>query len=71
VIRKGAGRHLAFGGGSHICPGAPLARMEARAVLQTLFTRFPKLRLADPDAPPHWRKLPGFRGLERLDVRVD
>jgi cytochrome P450 len=71
VTRKGAGRHLAFGGGSHICPGAPLARMEARAVLHKLFERFPKLRLADPDAPPHWRRLPGFRGLEHLDVRID
>jgi cytochrome P450 len=71
VTRKGAGRHLAFGGGSHICPGAPLARMEARAVLSKLFTCFPRLRLANPDAPAHWRRLPGFRGLERLDVRVD
>ena len=71
VTRKGAARHLAFGGGAHICPGAPLARMEARHVLQRLFTRFPRLRLSDPDGPPHWRKLPGFRGLENLPVRVD
>jgi cytochrome P450 len=71
VARNGAARHLAFGGGSHICPGAPLARIEARHVLQRLFARFPKLRLAEPNAPAHWRRLPGFRGLERLDVRVD
>jgi cytochrome P450 len=71
VARRGAARHLAFGGGSHICPGAPLARMEARCLLPRLFARFPRLRLADPGAPPCWRKLPGFRGLERLDVRVD
>jgi cytochrome P450 len=71
VTRRGAGRHLAFGGGAHICPGAPLARMEARTVLSKLFHRFPRLRLADPEAPPQWRKLPGFRGLQRLPVRVD
>jgi hypothetical protein len=40
-------------------------------LLQRLFARFPKLRLADPGAAPQWRKLPGFRGLERLDVCVD
>jgi cytochrome P450 len=71
VGRRGAGRHLAFGGGSHICPGAPLARMEARAVLLKLFNRFPNLRLADPAAPLPWRKLPGFRGLQHLHVRID
>jgi cytochrome P450 len=71
VSRPRAGRHLSFGGGAHICPGAPLARMEARHLLSRLFTRFPNLRLAEPDAPPEWRRLPGFRGLERLSVRVD
>ncbi len=71
VSRPRAARHLAFGGGAHICPGAPLARMEARHVLARLFVRFPRLRLAQPDAAPQWRRLPGFRGLETLRVRVD
>lgn len=71
VSRPRAARHLAFGGGAHICPGAPLARMEARHVLARLFARFPRLRLAQPDAAPQWRRLPGFRGLETLRVRVD
>lgn len=71
VTRPRASRHLAFGGGAHICPGAPLARMEAKHLLARLFVRFPNLRLADLEAPLHWRKLPGFRGLERLDVRID
>ncbi|WP_293451825.1 cytochrome P450 [Phenylobacterium sp.] len=60
--------HVAFGGGAHICIGAPLARLEAQVALSRLFARFPDLRLADPDAPPVWRTLPFFRGLERLDV---
>lgn len=60
--------HMAFGGGEHICIGAPLARLEAQVALVKLFTRFPNLRLADPDVAPVWRRLPFFRGLERLDV---
>ncbi len=71
VARPRAARHLSFGGGAHICPGAPLARMEARHLLARLFARFPRLRLAEPDAPPHWRRLPGFRGLETLHVRFN
>jgi cytochrome P450 len=62
--------HVAFGGGAHICIGAPLARLEAQVALPRLFARFPNLRLADPDAPPVWRTLPFFRGLERLDLRA-
>jgi cytochrome P450 len=63
--------HVAFGGGAHICIGAPLARLEAQVALLRLVERFPELRLADPDAPPVWRTLPFFRGLERLDLRAD
>ncbi len=62
--------HVAFGGGAHICIGAPLARLEAQVALTRLFERFPDLRLADPDTPPAWRTLPFFRGLERLEVLV-
>jgi cytochrome P450 len=62
--------HVAFGGGAHICIGAPLARLEAQVALSRLFARFPDLRLADPEAPPVWRTLPFFRGLERLDVLI-
>jgi len=69
-ITRGKSPHVAFGGGAHICIGAPLARLEARVALARLFERFPNLALADPDAPPRWRRLPFFRGLERLDVRV-
>jgi len=60
--------HVAFGGGAHICIGAPLARLEAQVALLRLFERFPNLRFADPDAQPVWRTLPFFRGLERLEL---
>jgi cytochrome P450 len=57
VSRK-PGPHVAFGGGSHICIGAPLARIEAQAALLKLFARFPNLRLARPDERPEKRTLP-------------
>ncbi len=59
--------HVAFGGGSHICIGAPLARIEAKQALTRLFQRFPDLELAGD--PPTWRALPFFRGMEALVVR--
>lgn len=62
--------HVAFGGGAHICIGAPLARLETAVALVKLFERFPNLKLADPEAPPTWRTLPFFRGMETLRVVV-
>ncbi|MFC8380431.1 cytochrome P450 [Nocardia sp. NPDC057272] len=50
VTRPTANRHLAFGYGPHICPGAALSRLEAAIALPALFARFPKLRLAVPDS---------------------
>ena len=71
ITRPRSSRHLAFGGGAHICPGAPLARLEAKQLLAGIFDRYPRLRLAEPASPPRWRCLPGFRGLETLRVRTD
>lgn len=39
-------RHLAFGGGPHVCLGESLARLQATVALRTLFTRYPDLALA-------------------------
>ncbi|WP_165843930.1 MULTISPECIES: cytochrome P450 [Phenylobacterium] len=66
ITRKRA-PHVAFGGGAHICIGAPLARLEAKRALQRLAERFPALRLTQTD-PPKWRTLPFFRGIESLTV---
>ncbi|MGW3684028.1 cytochrome P450 family protein [Streptomyces prasinus] len=42
-------KHMAFGGGPHVCIGPALARFEAMAALPPLFARYPDLRLAaDP-----------------------
>jgi cytochrome P450 len=49
VTRQQTEKHLAFGGGPHICLGAHLARLEGTLALRGLFTRYPHLALAtDP-----------------------
>jgi len=65
VGRADAGEHISFGGGIHVCIGAPLARIELEASLRALVERCPGLELAG-DA----RRIPAFViwGLESLDV---
>ncbi|WP_306363570.1 cytochrome P450 [Nocardia sp. CC227C] len=60
--------HMAFGYGPHRCPGAPLARLEARVALPTLFQRFPQMKLAV--SPDELGSVPGFiaNGHDRLPV---
>jgi cytochrome P450 len=60
--------HLAFGLGTHFCPGAQLSRIEARAAIAALTRRFPTMRLGS--SPPVRRKTAVLRGLERLPVHV-
>lgn len=69
-IERADVHHHSFGGGPHFCLGAPLARMEAQVAFEALLRRFPRLSLA-PDADPRRRRLPAFRGLTSLRVRVD
>jgi len=60
--------HVSFGGGAHICIGAPLARIEARRGYRKLFERYPNMTL--PEQKIVWRTLPFFRGIEKLEVEV-
>ncbi|WP_153450882.1 cytochrome P450 family protein [Streptomyces smaragdinus] len=45
VTRKAPARHITFGHGPHICPGAALSRLEAATALPALFARFPRMKL--------------------------
>ncbi len=61
-------RHLAFGGDSHVCLGATLARLESQLAVGALLRRFPTLSLADDR--PDWGSNFAIRGLNSLRVRL-
>ena len=48
--RPNVGEHLAFGRGIHACPGAPLARAEARIALERLLDRLGDIRINEERA---------------------
>ena len=66
--RANVRRHIAFGHGEHFCPGASLARAEARISLERLLARLDDFRPVDPGALSY---LPSFiiRGLDDLPLR--
>src|SRR5215213_8783189 len=67
ITRADANRHVAFGKGIHVCLGAPLARVEGQVAFDTLFRRYPDLRLAVPAEEVQWGAS-FLRGFARLPV---
>lgn len=64
VGREHANRHVGFGGGIHVCIGAPLARIELEESLRALATRCPRLELtAEPARKPAF-VIWGLEGVE-------
>ncbi|MBY8856589.1 cytochrome P450 [Nocardia sp. CA2R105] len=59
--------HIAFGYGPHMCLGAPLARMEAQAVLRELVQRVTRISLAGPTT---WSTNSSLRGPTTLPIRL-
>ncbi len=66
--RPNARRNIAFGHGEHFCPGASLARTEARISFERLLARLDDLELVDASALSY---APSFliRGLNELPLR--
>lgn len=66
-ITRPATNHLAFGSGIHLCLGAPVARLEATLLLQSMLERIDHLELAgDVQRTTN----PLLRGVARLPLRV-
>jgi cytochrome P450 len=70
IHRPNAEDHLSLGQGVHFCLGAPLARLEARVVLEELCARLPSLRLVRGQAL-RFRPNTTFRGPLSLPVEWD
>jgi cytochrome P450 family 150 subfamily A5 len=77
VDRENARFHFAFGRGVHICPGAALARTEARISLGQLLDRTTSIWIDEdfhgPAGAREYGYIPTFilRGLARLHIRYD
>jgi cytochrome P450 len=75
--RRNVREHVAFGRGAHSCPGAPLARAEARISMNRLLDRMADIRISEAmHGPAEDRKYeydPTFimRGLSALHVEFD
>ncbi|HWM03877.1 MAG TPA: cytochrome P450, partial [Actinophytocola sp.] len=70
IRRANAAEHLSFGFGPHYCLGAPLARLEARVVLEELTAARPSLRLS-PGQRFEFTPIIGFRGPRSVQVEWD
>lgn len=66
-LARSSNRHVSFGRGPHVCIGALLVRLQAKAALRALLERFPGLRVAD-DVEPVWNSNLGFHGFTSLTV---
>jgi cytochrome P450 len=60
--------HFGFGGGVHICFGAPLARIEAQIALTELVRRLEGPYLLED--PPPYRQSPVLRGPRHLQLKI-
>jgi cytochrome P450 len=64
VGRENAAQHIGFGGGIHVCIGAPLARVELEASLDALRHHWPDLELAEEPRRTGAFVIWGLQGLQ-------
>ena len=62
--------HIAFGMGPHSCPGARLARLEARVFLEEFLDHVSSLQRQDPSEHDEYRWLFAIRSLSRLNLSI-
>jgi len=68
VCRKNAGDHIAFGYGTHFCPGAFLGRKEMQVAFSRLLQRLTDIQLAEgKNDLTHWPNMV-LRGLKELHI---
>ncbi|MFJ3672082.1 cytochrome P450 [Streptomyces sp. NPDC090106] len=70
VSRTSENRHISFGHGPHVCPGAALSRLEAGVALPALYERFPALDLAIPATELRNKPVVTQNDLFELPVRL-
>jgi cytochrome P450 len=68
-FRRQANKHLGFGLGAHYCVGAPLSRIEATIVLESLIERFSDIRLLSTETKWNITKR-NSRVLESLEISL-
>ncbi|MFB7594709.1 cytochrome P450 [Streptomyces sp. NPDC056160] len=71
ITRESGTRHISFGHGPHVCPGAALSRLEAQVALPALYARFPRLDLAVPASELRNKPVVTQNDLFELPVRLD
>ncbi|AZM53908.1 cytochrome P450 [Streptomyces sp. WAC 01529] len=71
ITRTSATRHISFGHGPHVCPGAALSRLEAGVALPALYDRFPDLTLAVPRSELRHKPVVTQNDLYELPVRLN
>lgn len=71
IRRDNAGDHIAFGQGTHFCPGAMLARKEMGVAFARLLLRLDNIQLAPgKNDMKHWPNML-LRGLKELHITFD
>lgn len=71
ICRRNADDHIAFGQGTHFCPGAMLARKEMKLAFSRLFARLENIQLAPTKNDlTHWPNVV-LRGLKELHITFD
>ena len=71
ITRDNARKHLAFGGGVHLCLGQQLARKEMATAFRIILKRLQNIRLADPEQTFMYVPSILLRGVVELKIRFD